>query len=74
MRHVPVTIQVLDVNDNPPEISTEDKILICESIKAGQVGLKMDFSIFPVHTVKSLVPELIYANIKHRKKIAKKKK
>ncbi|KAM9462198.1 cadherin-18 isoform 1-T1 [Clarias gariepinus] len=35
--HVPVTIQVLDVNDNPPEINTEDDILICENIRAGQI-------------------------------------
>ncbi|XP_026771717.3 cadherin-18 [Pangasianodon hypophthalmus] len=37
LSHVPVTIQVLDVNDNPPEINTEDEILICESISAGQI-------------------------------------
>ncbi|MCJ8738673.1 hypothetical protein PDJAM_G00038450 [Pangasius djambal] len=37
LSHVPVTIQVLDVNDNPPEINTEDEILICESIRAGQI-------------------------------------
>ncbi|XP_026078082.1 cadherin-18 isoform X2 [Carassius auratus] len=35
--HVPVTVQVLDVNDNPPMINTEDKIIICESTRAGQV-------------------------------------
>ncbi|KAK2876152.1 hypothetical protein Q8A67_020248 [Cirrhinus molitorella] len=35
--HVPVTVQVLDVNDNPPMISTEDEIIICESTRAGQV-------------------------------------
>lgn len=40
LSHVPITIQVLDVNDNPPEIKTEDEILICESIRAGQVSLK----------------------------------
>ncbi|XP_053496678.1 cadherin-18 isoform X1 [Ictalurus furcatus] len=37
LSHVPITIQVLDVNDNPPEIITEDEILICESIRAGQI-------------------------------------
>ncbi|XP_026104755.1 cadherin-18-like, partial [Carassius auratus] len=35
--HVPVTVQVLDVNDNPPMINTEDDIIICESTRAGQV-------------------------------------
>ncbi|XP_067224726.1 cadherin-18 isoform X4 [Chanodichthys erythropterus] len=35
--HVPITVQVLDVNDNPPKISTEDEIIICESTRAGQV-------------------------------------
>ncbi|XP_017559131.1 cadherin-18 [Pygocentrus nattereri] len=37
LSHVPVTIQVLDVNDNPPEINTEEEIIICESTRAGQV-------------------------------------
>ncbi|XP_067286365.1 cadherin-18 [Pseudorasbora parva] len=35
--HVPVTVQVLDVNDNPPKVNTEDEIIICESTRAGQV-------------------------------------
>ncbi|XP_016297175.1 cadherin-18-like isoform X2 [Sinocyclocheilus anshuiensis] len=35
--HVPVTVQVLDVNDNPPMINTEDEIIICESTRAAQV-------------------------------------
>ncbi|XP_059388739.1 cadherin-18-like isoform X2 [Carassius carassius] len=35
--HVPVTVQVLDVNDNPPMINTEEEIIICESTRAGQV-------------------------------------
>uniref|UniRef100_A0A673IQW2 Cadherin domain-containing protein n=1 Tax=Sinocyclocheilus rhinocerous TaxID=307959 RepID=A0A673IQW2_9TELE len=30
-------LQVLDVNDNPPMINTEDEIIICESTRAGQV-------------------------------------
>uniref|UniRef100_A0A8B9KRZ2 Cadherin 18 n=1 Tax=Astyanax mexicanus TaxID=7994 RepID=A0A8B9KRZ2_ASTMX len=37
LSHVPVTIQVLDINDNPPEINTEEEIIICESTRAGQV-------------------------------------
>ncbi|XP_060796142.1 cadherin-18 isoform X2 [Neoarius graeffei] len=37
LSHVPITIQVLDVNDNQPEINTEDEIIICESIRAGQI-------------------------------------
>ncbi|KAI5103422.1 cadherin-18, partial [Silurus meridionalis] len=37
LSHVPVTIQVLDVNDNPPQINTEDEILICEGIRPGQI-------------------------------------
>lgn len=39
LSHVPVTIQVLDINDNPPEINTDDEIVICEGIRAGQVSL-----------------------------------
>ncbi|XP_030629123.1 cadherin-18 [Chanos chanos] len=35
--HVPVTVQVLDVNDNPPEINTEENIIICEGTRPGQV-------------------------------------
>ncbi|KAM6990623.1 cadherin-18-like [Tautogolabrus adspersus] len=36
--HVPVTIQVLDVNDNVPAISEgNDVIIVCESTKSGQV-------------------------------------
>ncbi|XP_065118799.2 cadherin-18 [Paramisgurnus dabryanus] len=35
--HVPVTVQVLDVNDNPPKINTDEEIIICESTRAGQV-------------------------------------
>ncbi|KAG7455070.1 hypothetical protein MATL_G00252560 [Megalops atlanticus] len=37
LSHVPVTVQVLDVNDNPPEIPTEDEVIICESSRPGQV-------------------------------------
>ncbi|KAB5535434.1 hypothetical protein PHYPO_G00117610 [Pangasianodon hypophthalmus] len=34
---VPVTVQVLDVNDNTPYIQTDSDIIVCESTKAGQV-------------------------------------
>ncbi|KAJ8012034.1 hypothetical protein DPEC_G00064500 [Dallia pectoralis] len=37
VRHVPVTIQVLDVNDNAPYIAADDEIIVCESSRAGQV-------------------------------------
>nr|XP_020455799.1 cadherin-18 isoform X3 [Monopterus albus] len=37
LSHVPVTIQVLDVNDNPPEIATQDEVIVCESSRPGQV-------------------------------------
>ncbi|XP_066508070.1 cadherin-18-like [Hoplias malabaricus] len=35
--YVPVTIQVLDVNDNTPYISTDHDIIVCENSKPGQV-------------------------------------
>ncbi|KAF7692863.1 cadherin-18-like isoform X1 [Silurus meridionalis] len=34
---VPVTVQVLDVNDNTPYIQSDSDIILCESTKAGQV-------------------------------------
>ncbi|XP_051556277.1 cadherin-18-like [Myxocyprinus asiaticus] len=34
---VPVTVQVLDVNDNAPYIATDSALTVCESSKAGQV-------------------------------------
>uniref|UniRef100_A0A3Q2Q981 Cadherin 18 n=1 Tax=Fundulus heteroclitus TaxID=8078 RepID=A0A3Q2Q981_FUNHE len=37
LRHVPVTVQVLDMNDNPPEIATEEEVIVCESSRPGQV-------------------------------------
>uniref|UniRef100_A0A8C1PTR6 Cadherin-12 n=1 Tax=Cyprinus carpio TaxID=7962 RepID=A0A8C1PTR6_CYPCA len=53
--HVPVTVQVLDVNDNPPMINTEDEIIICESTRAGQASpatvklfLCLTFSLTPL--------------------------
>uniref|UniRef100_A0A1A7X889 Cadherin-12 n=1 Tax=Iconisemion striatum TaxID=60296 RepID=A0A1A7X889_9TELE len=36
-RHVPVTVQVLDMNDNPPEVSTEEEVIVCENSRPGQV-------------------------------------
>ncbi|GLD54519.1 cadherin-18, partial [Lates japonicus] len=37
LSHVPVTIQILDVNDNPPEIATDEEVIVCESSRPGQV-------------------------------------
>ncbi|XP_038828579.1 cadherin-18-like [Salvelinus namaycush] len=37
LSHVPVTVQVLDVNDNPPEIKTDEVVVVCESSRPGQV-------------------------------------
>ncbi|TDG97486.1 hypothetical protein EPR50_G00226830 [Perca flavescens] len=37
LSHIPVTIQVLDVNDNPPEIATDEEVIVCESSRPGQV-------------------------------------
>lgn len=38
---VPVTVQVLDVNDNAPHIQIDSDIIVCDSTKAGQVGLSL---------------------------------
>lgn len=35
--YVPVTVQVLDVNDNAPYIGTDSALVVCEGSKAGQV-------------------------------------
>lgn len=35
--HVPVMVQVLDVNDNPPEVATDSEVIVCESSQPGQV-------------------------------------
>ncbi|XP_016310031.1 cadherin-18-like isoform X1 [Sinocyclocheilus anshuiensis] len=35
--YVPVTVQVLDVNDNAPYIATDSPLVVCEGSKAGQV-------------------------------------
>ncbi|KAG9337527.1 hypothetical protein JZ751_028634, partial [Albula glossodonta] len=37
LSHVNVTVQVLDVNDNPPKIAAEDEVIVCEGTKQGQV-------------------------------------
>ncbi|KAF7644754.1 hypothetical protein LDENG_00216500 [Lucifuga dentata] len=37
LSHVPVTVQVLDVNDNPPEVATNEEVIVCESSRPGQV-------------------------------------
>eukprot|EP00064_Thunnus_orientalis_P000907 superscaffoldBa00000054_g908 len=37
LSHVPVTVQVLDMNDNPPEIATDEEVIVCESSRPGQV-------------------------------------
>ncbi|AWP21075.1 putative cadherin-18-like [Scophthalmus maximus] len=37
LSHVPVTVQVLDVNDNPPGIATDEEAIVCESSRPGQV-------------------------------------
>jgi hypothetical protein len=39
LSHVPVTVQVLDVNDNPPEIKTDEEVVVCESSRPGQVSI-----------------------------------
>ncbi|XP_056155024.1 cadherin-18 isoform X3 [Lampris incognitus] len=37
LSQVPVTVQVLDVNDNPPEIKTDEEVIVCENSRPGQV-------------------------------------
>uniref|UniRef100_H3D3Q7 Cadherin 18 n=1 Tax=Tetraodon nigroviridis TaxID=99883 RepID=H3D3Q7_TETNG len=37
LSHVPVTVQVLDVNDNPPEVAADEEVIVCESSRPGQV-------------------------------------
>ncbi|XP_033841977.1 cadherin-18 [Periophthalmus magnuspinnatus] len=34
---VVVTVQVLDVNDNPPEVPSDQEVIVCESSRPGQV-------------------------------------
>nr|XP_057916558.1 cadherin-18-like isoform X1 [Doryrhamphus excisus] len=35
--HILVTVQVLDVNDNAPQVAADEEIIVCESTRAGQV-------------------------------------
>ncbi|XP_037549973.1 cadherin-18 [Nematolebias whitei] len=37
LRHVPVTVQVLDMNDNPPEVPTDEEVIVCENSRPDQV-------------------------------------
>lgn len=37
--HSAVSIRILDVNDNPPELATPYEASICEDAKPGQVSL-----------------------------------
>ncbi|XP_033856675.2 cadherin-18-like [Acipenser ruthenus] len=37
LSHVPVSVQVLDVNDNPPELASDDDVVVCENSRPGQV-------------------------------------
>jgi len=50
--YVPVTIQVLDVNDNAPYIATDSALVVCEGSKPGQVcyHLSFLFSVCPYHS------------------------
>uniref|UniRef100_A0A8C2Z3H7 Cadherin-12 n=1 Tax=Cyclopterus lumpus TaxID=8103 RepID=A0A8C2Z3H7_CYCLU len=44
LSHVHVTVQVLDVNDNPPEIATDGEVIVCESSRPGQVSETINFT------------------------------
>ncbi|XP_017269615.1 cadherin-18 [Kryptolebias marmoratus] len=37
LRHVPVTVQVLDMNDNAPEVATDEEVIVCENSRPNQV-------------------------------------
>ncbi|MBN3305026.1 cadherin-18 [Amia ocellicauda] len=37
LSHVPVTVQILDVNDNPPELAGDGDVVVCENSRPGQV-------------------------------------
>lgn len=39
-----VSIRILDVNDNPPELATPYEASICEDAKPGQVGYQLHHS------------------------------
>jgi len=43
---VPVTIKVLDVNDNAPEFASEHEAFLCENGKPGQVNISMFFMLY----------------------------
>lgn len=51
LSHVPVTVQVLDVNDNPPEVATDGEVIVCESSRPGQVSIQ-DSSVISVILLK----------------------
>ncbi len=50
--YVPVTVQVLDVNDNAPYIATDSALVVCEGSKAGQVSylISVLLSVCPYHS------------------------
>ncbi|MBN3318470.1 CADH9 protein, partial [Atractosteus spatula] len=37
LSHVSVMVQVLDVNDNPPELASDGDVVVCENSRPGQV-------------------------------------
>lgn len=41
--YAPVTVQVLDVNDNAPYIATDSALVVCEGSKAGQVSYLISY-------------------------------
>ncbi|KAJ3602133.1 hypothetical protein NHX12_029892 [Muraenolepis orangiensis] len=51
--HSEVSIRILDVNDNPPELATPYEASICEDAKPGQVGTGSQPSTFSqlIHTI-----------------------
>lgn len=40
-----MTVQVLDVNDNPPEVAADEEVIVCESSRPGQVSLRINVSL-----------------------------
>lgn len=47
LSQVPVTVQVLDVNDNPPEVAADEEVIVCESSRPGQVSPRINVSLSP---------------------------
>lgn len=45
LSHVPITVQVLDVNDNPPEVAADEEVIVCESSRPGQVSPRINVSL-----------------------------